>query len=67
LEQCIITATKSKHITIHDVRTEKIVQHYDAHEGPVNSFAVHPDGGFMVSVSGNEIKVNFTINLRYGT
>ena len=31
LEQCIITATKSKHITIHDVRTEKIVQHYDAH------------------------------------
>lgn len=42
---------------MHDVRTEKIVQHYEAHSGSVNDIAVHPDGSFMVSVSSNEIKV----------
>ncbi len=53
LEQCVLTATKSKHITMHDIRTEKIVQHYEAHQGSVNNFSIHPDGGFMVSVSNN--------------
>lgn len=32
----------------------------------MNSFDVHPDGGFMVSVSGNEIKVFFQIILGLG-
>ena len=51
---------------MHDVRTEKIIQHYEAHSGSVNSIDVHPDGGFMVSVSSNEIKVDCSKNLGMG-
>jgi WD40 repeat protein len=42
-----------KTITMHDLRTLKIIQHYEAHPSSVNDIAVHPDGNYMVSVSGN--------------
>jgi centriolar protein POC1 len=49
-----------------DLRTEEVVQHYEAHHASVNSFSVHPEGTHMVSVSTNsEIKVAFTL-FRYG-
>ena len=53
-----MASTASKTISMFDLRTEQIVQHYEAHNDAVNSFSLHPDGTHMVSVSANsEIKV----------
>ena len=59
-EQCVMASTASKTISMFDLRTEQIVQHYEAHNGAVNSFSLHTDGTHMVSVSANsKIKVFF--------
>lgn len=45
-----------------DLRSEQIIQHYEAHHDAVNSFSLHPEGNHMVSVSANsEIKVKLNL------
>lgn len=54
----MLASTAQKTISMFDLRTGQITQHYEAHHDSVNSFAVHPEGTHMVSVSSNsEIKV----------
>ena len=54
-------------MSIHDLREEKIVQHYEAHHDSINDIAVHPSGNFVTSVSGNsEIKVLILIYVGMG-
>lgn len=54
----VFASTSQKTISAFDLRTEQIVQHYEAHHDAVNQFSIHPDGTHMVSVSANsEIKV----------
>jgi centriolar protein POC1 len=62
----VLASTNNKTISMFDLRTEEIVQHYEAHHASVNSFSVHPEGTHMISVSTNsEIKVRVFI-LRCG-
>jgi WD40 repeat protein len=49
----VLASTVQKTISMFDLRTEQIVQHYEAHHDAVNAFSVHPDGNHMISVSGN--------------
>ena len=53
IEPWVISSEKTKNISVHDLREEKIVQHYEAHHDSINSISVHPSGNFFASVSGN--------------
>lgn len=54
----MISCSKDQTIKFHDIRNQKLVQHYDAHSDSVNSIAIHPSGNLMASVSNDcEIKL----------
>lgn len=53
MEQSVLASTANGTISMFDVRTEQIIQHYEAHQNSVNSFTLHPEGTHMVSVSSN--------------
>lgn len=38
---------------IWDVRSKRLIQHYDAHTDSVNSIAFHPNGRYLVSASND--------------
>lgn len=40
-----------KTIKIYDVRSNQLLQHYNAHKGPVNEISFHPTGYYMASCS----------------
>jgi hypothetical protein len=48
-----LSSTMGKTINIHDLRTEKLVQFYEAHHDSVTDISVHPLGNYMASVSSN--------------
>lgn len=35
------------------MRSNKLVQHYNAHDAPVNDISIHPTGYFLASVAGD--------------
>ena len=51
-----MSGSQDKKIKIWDVRSKRLIQHYDAHADTVNQIAVHPSGFYMLSAS-NDAKV----------
>jgi hypothetical protein len=48
----ILASCSADHtIKLFDVRTHQLLQHYEAHEGAVNSIEFHPSGDFLLSAS----------------
>ena len=38
-------------IKLWDLRSKRLLQHYDAHESSINSIAFHPNGKYLISTS----------------
>ena len=55
---CIAASAIDGTIKLWDTRLGKLIQHYNAHERPVNRIAFHPLGYHMASVSSdNKVKI----------
>ena len=48
---CLASGASDKKIKIFDSRSQRLLQHYDAHSKGVNSVAFHSNGQFLVSTS----------------
>ena len=48
---CIASASSDNTISVWDVRSNQMLQHYTAHTAPVTSLAFHPSGNFLISAS----------------
>lgn len=48
---CIASGATDKTIKIWDARSQRLLQHYDAHTKAVNSINFHPTGNFLISTS----------------
>ena len=55
---CVASGGGDCTIKLWDSRSNQLLQHYDAHGGPVQSIAFHPSGNFLLSASSdNSLKV----------
>ena len=50
---CIASGSSDRSIKIWDIRSQRLLQHYDAHQDGVNSVAFHPNGRFLLSASND--------------
>lgn len=48
---CLAACSSDNTIKLWDIRTQKLLQHYAAHKGPVNDLCFHPSGNFLLSAS----------------
>lgn len=48
---CLASCSHDKKIKIYDLRTQKVIQTYDAHRGPVTSVDFHPYAASLLSTS----------------
>eukprot|EP00343_Euplotes_focardii_P003737 CAMPEP_0205809550 /NCGR_PEP_ID=MMETSP0205-20121125/13823_1 /ASSEMBLY_ACC=CAM_ASM_000278 /TAXON_ID=36767 /ORGANISM="Euplotes focardii, Strain TN1" /LENGTH=283 /DNA_ID=CAMNT_0053086979 /DNA_START=153 /DNA_END=1001 /DNA_ORIENTATION=+ len=48
---CIASGATDKTIKIWDARSQRLLQHYDAHSKSVNSINFHPSGNYLISTS----------------
>ena len=48
---CLASGASDKKIKIFDCRSQRLLQHYDAHSKGVNSVAFHANGLYLVSTS----------------
>lgn len=48
---CLASAASDKKIKIFDCRSQRLLQHYDAHSKGVNSVSFHSNGHFLISTS----------------
>ena len=48
---CVASCSNDKKIKIFDIRSGRIIQHYDAHSAPITSLSYHPSGKYLVSSS----------------
>ena len=58
------SASYDRKIKIFDVRSKRLMQHYDAHAANINSLSFHPSGHYLVSAS-NDAKLKIW-DLRQG-
>lgn len=57
-EHWLVSCSRDQTIKFHDTRSQRLIQHYDAHSDSVTSIALHPSGNLMLSVSNDgEIKM----------
>jgi WD40 repeat protein len=48
---CIASGSSDNSIKIWDIRSLRLLQHYDAHQDSVSQVAFHPNGRFLLSAS----------------
>lgn len=61
---CIAAGSADNTVKIWDIRTNKMLQHYQVHGGAVNSVKFHPSGNFLITASDDStLKV---LDLREG-
>lgn len=48
---CVAAAAQDGSVNLWDVRSHRLIQHYDAHAGPVTSMRFHPSGSFLYTAS----------------
>ena len=60
LQKCRLSSSKVACVAqVWDIRVNKLLQHYTAHSGAVNSVAFHPSGSYLLSAaSDNTLKAN---------
>jgi len=46
---CIASCSHDKKIKIFDIRSQRLIQHYDAHSESVSSVSFHPTGNYLLS------------------
>ena len=60
---CVASCSNDKKIKIFDIRSGRIIQHYDAHSAPVTCLSYHPSGKYLVSSSlDSTVKIWDTFN-----
>lgn len=52
-DSMIASCSTDKSINIWDMRSGRLVQHYDAHKDAINAIEFHPNGNYMIS-AGND-------------
>ena len=50
---CLASCGSDKKIKVFDVRSHRLLQHYDAHTDLINSIAFHPSGQYLLSTSND--------------
>jgi len=50
---CLASCGSDKKIKIFDVRSYRLLQHYDAHTDLINSISFHPQGTYLLSTSND--------------
>ena len=50
---CIASGSEDKTIKIWDIRSQRLIQHYDAHSDHVNEIDFHPNGRYLLSSSND--------------
>ena len=50
---CLASCGSDKKIKIFDVRSHRLLQHYDAHSELINSISFHPQGTYIISTSND--------------
>jgi centriolar protein POC1 len=50
---CLASCGSDKKIKVFDVRSHRLLQHYDAHNDLINSIAFHPNGSYLLSTSND--------------
>jgi centriolar protein POC1 len=50
---CIAGCGSDKKIKIWDVRSKRLIQHYDAHADTVTGISFHPSGNYLLSSSND--------------
>jgi len=51
---CVAACSEDNSIKIWDIRSQRLIQHYDAHSKEVTSIAFHPNGRYLVSSSKDD-------------
>lgn len=69
---CVASGSQDKNIKIFDIRSNRLLQHYDAHNEQVNSIAFHPSGKYLISTSNDatlkvwDLRVGSVLYTLYG-
>lgn len=50
---CVASCGSDKKIKIFDVRSHRLLQHYDAHTDLINTVSFHPQGTYLISTSND--------------
>ena len=50
---CVASCGSDRTINLWDLRTHKLLQHYDAHADTIHDLSFHPSGNFMLSASSD--------------
>ena len=50
---CVASGSQDKSIKIWDIRSQRLIQHYDAHSAQVNEIDFHPNGRYLLSSSND--------------
>jgi centriolar protein POC1 len=48
---CVASGSDDTKIKLWDLRSKRLLQHYDAHDGPINKVGFHPNGKYLISAS----------------
>lgn len=48
---CVASGSSDKTVKIWDIRSQRLIQHYDAHSAEVNEIDFHPNGRYLLSTS----------------
>ena len=50
---CVASGSQDKTVKIWDIRSQRLIQHYDAHSAEVNEIGFHPNGRYLLSSSND--------------
>jgi centriolar protein POC1 len=50
---CVASGSQDRTIKIWDIRSQRLIQHYDAHSGDVTEIGFHPNGRYLLSSSND--------------
>ncbi|RWS01694.1 hypothetical protein B4U79_09346 [Dinothrombium tinctorium] len=75
-DSLLAVSSQDASIRIYDIRMNKLIQYYSAHNQSVNAVSIHPSGGYLLSSSSDETskifdllegRILFTLRIHKGT